>query len=75
MLSDLLYWLIVWLLVSVPLALVVAQLLKATSEQLEREETEWLKMQTSGGRPFYFEIPSRSRRSRPRLSAIRVTRR
>ena len=32
-----LYWLIDWLLVSIPLALVVAQLLKAASEQLERE--------------------------------------
>jgi hypothetical protein len=33
-LSDILYWLLVWFLVSMPASLVLAQMLKAASEQL-----------------------------------------
>jgi hypothetical protein len=38
-LSGILYWLLVWFLAGIPASLVLAQLLKAASEQLEREES------------------------------------
>jgi hypothetical protein len=41
-LSGIFYWLVVWILVSMPASLVLAQLLKAASEQLQREESERL---------------------------------
>jgi hypothetical protein len=41
-LSGIFYSLLVWILVSMPASLVLAQLLKAASEQLEREESERL---------------------------------
>jgi hypothetical protein len=41
-LSGIWYWLLVWILVSIPTSLVLAQLLKAASEQLQREESERL---------------------------------
>ena len=41
-LSGILYWLLVWFLAGIPASLVLAQLLKAASEELEREETEGL---------------------------------
>jgi hypothetical protein len=41
-LSGIFYWLLVWILVSMPASLVLAQLLKAASEQLQREESECL---------------------------------
>ena len=41
-LSGILYWLLVWFLAGIPASLVLAQLLKAASEQLEREESERL---------------------------------
>ena len=41
-LSGIFYWLVVWILVSMPASLVLAQLLKAASEQLQREEKERL---------------------------------
>ena len=41
-LSGILYWLLVWFLAGIPGSLVLAQLLKAASEELEREETEGL---------------------------------
>ena len=37
-LSGILYWLLVWFLAGIPASLVLAQLLKAASEQLEHEE-------------------------------------
>jgi hypothetical protein len=39
LLSGILYWLLVWFLAGIPASLVLAQLLKAASEQLEREES------------------------------------
>jgi hypothetical protein len=41
-LSGILYWLLVWFLAGIPAALVLAQLLKAASEQHEREQSERL---------------------------------
>ncbi len=41
-LSGILYWLLVWFLAGIPASLVLAQLLKAASEQLEREQSERL---------------------------------
>jgi hypothetical protein len=41
-LSGILYWLLVWFLAGTPASLVLAQLLKAASEELEREESERL---------------------------------
>jgi hypothetical protein len=41
-LSGIWYWLLLWILVSIPTSLVLAQLLKAASEQLQREESERL---------------------------------
>ena len=41
-LSGIFYWLLVWILVSMPASLVLAQLLKAASQQLQREESERL---------------------------------
>jgi hypothetical protein len=41
-LSGILYWLLVWFLAGIPASLLLAQLLKAASEQLEREESERL---------------------------------
>jgi hypothetical protein len=41
-LSGIWYWLLLWVLVSIPTSLVLAQLLKAASEQLQREESERL---------------------------------
>ncbi len=38
-LSGILYWLLVWFLAGIPASLILAQLLKAASEQLEREES------------------------------------
>jgi hypothetical protein len=40
--SGIFYWLLVWILVSMPASLVLAQLLKAASEQFQREESERL---------------------------------
>jgi len=69
--SDILYWLLAWFLVSVPVSLVLAQLLKAASEQLQPEETERrLQIRGSGRRPFRLEeAPSRPRRRSPPLGA------
>ena len=69
--SDIFYWLLAWFLVSVPVSLVLAQLLKAASEQLQPEETEQrLEIRGSGRRPFHLEeIPSRPRRRSPPLGA------
>jgi hypothetical protein len=41
-LYGILYWLLLWILVSMPASLVLAQLLKAASEQLQWEESERL---------------------------------
>jgi hypothetical protein len=42
-LSGILYWLLAWFLAGIPASLVLAQLLKAASEQLEHEENaRWL---------------------------------
>jgi hypothetical protein len=41
-LSGILYWLLVWFLAGIPASLLLAQLLKAASEQLQREEDERL---------------------------------
>jgi hypothetical protein len=40
--SGIFYWLLVWILVSMPASLVLAQLLKAASEQFQREQSERL---------------------------------
>jgi hypothetical protein len=56
-LSDILYWLFLWFLVSIPVALVLAQLLKAASVQLQLEEAERrLELRGSDGHPFDLEV-------------------
>lgn len=51
-LSGISYWLLVWFLVSIPVSLMLAQLLKAASERLLCEETERrLEIRQSGCHP------------------------
>ena len=68
--SGIFYWLLVWILVSMPASLVLAQLLKAASEQLQREERERL-LGIRRSRQ-YEERRSAIRRSAPALRSGRV---